>query len=190
MMQDRFSLLRAVSPQSIIRNYNPQFWLMLCSLHRCPAQSAARDDDPSDRIFIGGLSRSVALDREIACRLQRIGYVEGKNLAMEARLPRAKSIGSTCSLPNWSVSSLMPMAGESVISKVPDSAGKFCLLKFPAIKEEPLYWDRPVLKDPSQGDIIDFYGPCSHDPLGNEEIRRQRDDYERRQRRLPESEGA
>ena len=81
-------------------------------------------------------------------------------------------------------------AAESVISKVPDATGKFCHLKFPAIKEETLYWDRPVLKDPSQGDIIDFYGPCSHDPLGKEEIRRQRDDYERRQRRLPESEGA
>ena len=81
-------------------------------------------------------------------------------------------------------------AGESVISKVPNSAGKVCHLKFPAIKEETLYWNRPVLKDPSQGDIIDFYGPCNHDPLGKEEIRRQRDDFERRQRRLPESEGA
>ena len=81
-------------------------------------------------------------------------------------------------------------AGESVISKVPNPTGEFCHLKFPAIKEETLYWDRPVLKDPSQGDIIDFYGPCNHDPLGKEEIRRQRDDYERRQRRLPESEGA
>ncbi len=81
-------------------------------------------------------------------------------------------------------------AGESVISKVPDATGKFCHLKFPAIKEETLYWDRPVLKDPSQGDIIDFYGPCNYDPLGKEEIQRQRDDYVRRQRRLPESEGA
>ena len=81
-------------------------------------------------------------------------------------------------------------AGEGVISKVPNPTGEFCHLKFPAIKEETLYWHRPVLKDPSQGDIIDFYGPCNHDPLGKEEIRRQRDDFERRQRRLPESEGA
>ena len=80
--------------------------------------------------------------------------------------------------------------GESVISKVPDATGKFCHLKFPAIKEETLYWDRPVLKDPSQGNIIDFYGSCNHDPLGKEEIQRQRDDYVRRQRRLPESESA
>jgi len=81
-------------------------------------------------------------------------------------------------------------AAESVLSKVSDATGKSCHLKFPAIKEETLYWDRPVLKDPSQGDIIDFYGPCNHDPLGKEEIQRQRDDYVRRQRRLPESEGA
>jgi hypothetical protein len=81
-------------------------------------------------------------------------------------------------------------AGENVISKVPSPTGEFCHLKFPAIKEETLYWNRPVLKDPSQGDTIDFYGPCSHDPLGKEEIRRQRDDFDRRQRRLPESEGA
>ena len=64
-------------------------------------------------------------------------------------------------------------AGQNVISKVPDSTGKFCHLKFPAIKEETLYWDRPVLKDPSQGDIIDFYGPCDHDPLGKDEIHAQ-----------------
>ena len=88
------------------------------------------------------------------------------------------------------LNSLLLGADESVISKVPDATGEICHLKFPAIKEETLYWDRPILKDPSQSDIIDFYGPCSHDPLGKEEIRRQRDDYERRQRRLPESEGA
>src|SRR5262245_14679518 len=86
--------------------------------------------------------------------------------------------------------SSLVLAAESVIYKVPDATGKFCHLRFPAIKEETLSWDRPVLKDPSQGDIIDFYGPCNYDPLGKEEIRRQKDDYERRQRRLPESEGA
>ena len=47
-------------------------------------------------------------------------------------------------------------------------------LKFPAIREETLYWDQPVLKDPSDGDIIDFYGSLDHDPLGEYEILRQR----------------
>lgn len=63
---------------------------------------------------------------------------------------------------------------EGVILKVSTPDGKYCHLKFPAIREETLYWDHPVLKDPSEGDIIDFYGPCDHDPLAKEEIEAQR----------------
>ncbi len=55
-------------------------------------------------------------------------------------------------------------AAEGIISKVSDSSGTFCNLKFPAIKEETLTSDRPALKDPSENDIVDFYGPCDHDP--------------------------
>jgi hypothetical protein len=36
-----------------------------------------------------------------------------------------------------------------------------------------------VLKDPSEGDIIDFYGPCDHDPLGKDEVHRQKADRRR-----------
>ena len=70
-------------------------------------------------------------------------------------------------------------AAEGIISKAPDPSGKYCYLKFPAIREETLSWPRPVLKDPSEGDIIEFYGPCDHDPLGKAEIQRQRADYVR-----------
>jgi hypothetical protein len=66
-------------------------------------------------------------------------------------------------------------AAEGVISNATLSAGTYCHLRFPAIREDTLSWDRPVLKDPSEGDIIDFYGPCNHDPLGRDEIRSQRD---------------
>jgi hypothetical protein len=76
-------------------------------------------------------------------------------------------------------------AAEGIIAKVADSSGAFCYLRFPAIREETLYWDRPVLKDPSDGDIISFYGPCDHDPLGRDEILRQRASYRRQQQRLP-----
>jgi len=65
-------------------------------------------------------------------------------------------------------------AEEAVIAKVADPSGTYCHLKFPAIKKETLYWDRPVLTDPSEGDIIDFYGPCDYDPLGKDEVLRQR----------------
>jgi len=63
---------------------------------------------------------------------------------------------------------------DGFISKTPDSTGKYCHLKFPAIREDTLYSDRPVLKDPSSGDIIDLYAPCDYDPLGKEEVERQR----------------
>jgi hypothetical protein len=76
-------------------------------------------------------------------------------------------------------------AAEGIISKVEDASGSSCFLRFPAIRPETLYWERPVLKDPSSGDIISFYGSCDHDPLGRAEILRQRDEYERRRRRLP-----
>ena len=70
-------------------------------------------------------------------------------------------------------------AAEGFISKIPDPSGKYCHLRFPAIREETFSWPRPVLKDPSEGDIIDFYGPCDHDPLGKDEIQRQRAEYYR-----------
>ena len=81
-----------------------------------------------------------------------------------------------------SISSLA-WAAEKFISKVPNSDGTYCHLKFPAISESTLFSDRPVLKDPSEGDVRDFYGPCDYDPLGKEEIRRQRADHQRERRR-------
>jgi len=74
-------------------------------------------------------------------------------------------------------------AAEGFISKVPDPTGTYCHLKFPAITENTLFSDRPVLKSPSEGDIRDFYGPCDYDPLGKEEIHRQRAEHQRERRR-------
>src|SRR5262245_42971202 len=70
-------------------------------------------------------------------------------------------------------------AVEGIISKVPDAAGRYCHLRFPAIRKETIGSNRPVLKDPSEGDIIDFYGPCDYDPLGKAEVQRQRMDLVR-----------
>jgi hypothetical protein len=78
---------------------------------------------------------------------------------------------------------------EGVISSVPADSGSYCYLRFPAIRESTLYWVRPVLKDPASGDIVSFYGPCDHDPLGPSEIQRQRLQYrDLRLRQLPEGE--
>jgi hypothetical protein len=86
------------------------------------------------------------------------------------------------------LASSITWAAEGIISSVADGAGRYCYLRFPAIREETLYWNRPVLKDPASGDIISFNGPCDHDPLGKEEILGQREQYQRYRRRLPEGE--
>jgi hypothetical protein len=65
-------------------------------------------------------------------------------------------------------------AAERVMSNATLIPGVYCHLTFPAIREDTLSWDRPVLKDPSEGDIIDFYGPCDYDPLGKDEITSQK----------------
>ena len=72
------------------------------------------------------------------------------------------------------VSSNTFAAAPGVISNAAFTPGSYCHLTFPAIREDTLSWDRPVLKDRSSGDIIDFYGSCDHDPLGKDEIASQR----------------
>jgi hypothetical protein len=65
-------------------------------------------------------------------------------------------------------------AAEGVISKEAVSSGDYCHLKSPAIRGNTLSSARPALKNPSDGDIIDFYGPCDHDPLGKGQVNSQR----------------
>ena len=70
----------------------------------------------------------------------------------------------------WGVSSV---EAEEMISSVPTDITDYCHLKFPAMREDSLSWERPVL-DSANGNIIDFYGPCDYDPTGLDEIRAQR----------------
>ncbi len=69
--------------------------------------------------------------------------------------------------------SLAAPAAASIVSTDAFTDGGYCHMKFPAILERTLGTTQPVLKDASSGDIIDFYGPCSHDPLGEDEIHEQ-----------------
>ncbi len=57
-----------------------------------------------------------------------------------------------------------------------DQGNSYCHLKFPAIDPSSLGSDHPVLQSSDTGDMIDFYGPCDHDPLGKEEITKQQQD--------------
>ena len=98
---------------------------------------------------------------------------------------RLKALGAVLLLVEFflSMPSFVWAAAQGVIYKGPDAAGGYCHLKFPTIREDTLFSDRPELKDPSDGDIRDFYGPCDYDPLGREEVQRQRGDLQRERRR-------
>ncbi len=55
-----------------------------------------------------------------------------------------------------------------------NKAGTYCHLKFPAIDTNTLSSATPTLQAADSGDIVDFYGPCDHDPVGYDEVCRQR----------------
>ena len=67
---------------------------------------------------------------------------------------------------------LTSASARGVISQDAMTDGSYCHTKFEAIREETLALSQPVLQDVD--DIIDFYGPCNHDPLGKEEIQSQK----------------
>jgi hypothetical protein len=85
-----------------------------------------------------------------------------------------KSVLAVLVLSGAMTSSIASAAdADGVILKVFSTEGGYCHMKFPAIVERTLGSKNPVLKDASSGDIIDFYGPCNHDPLGRDEIHSQ-----------------
>ncbi len=55
----------------------------------------------------------------------------------------------------------------------------YCHLKFPAIDRQTLSSSTPKLQPADTGDIVDFYGPCDHDPLGWDEVCKQRVEQQR-----------
>ncbi len=76
--------------------------------------------------------------------------------------------------------SALPAWADDILYKVQMPGTDYCHMKFPAIREDTLSWNRPALKDKSTSDIVDFAGPCDHSPLGKDEIysqkiQRQRD---------------
>ena len=62
-------------------------------------------------------------------------------------------------------------SSSGILSKTALSDGSnYCHLQFPAMRPSTLTSDRPQLKSANTGDIVDFYGPCDHDPTGKEEV--------------------
>jgi hypothetical protein len=72
------------------------------------------------------------------------------------------------------------MAADGVIYKQELIPGSYCHLKFPAIRGRTRAADDPILKAPSDGDVIDFYGRCDEYPLGSDQMHEQKlDNYHR-----------
>jgi hypothetical protein len=65
------------------------------------------------------------------------------------------------------------VAADGVLTKIPITPGSYCHMKFEAIQDRTLSTDHPALKDSSDGDIIDFYGPCDESPTGADQVHQQ-----------------
>jgi hypothetical protein len=61
----------------------------------------------------------------------------------------------------------------AVVGEVPAVPVSYCHMKFPAIEEGTLGTAHPRLEDPSEGDMIDYYGSCGHNPIGRSEVQQQ-----------------
>lgn len=69
--------------------------------------------------------------------------------------------------------SAQELSGGAAPVTILGRSGNYCHMKFPAIREETLSAKQPMLKGAESDDIIDFYGPCDHDPTGRDEIHAQ-----------------
>ena len=65
------------------------------------------------------------------------------------------------------------VAADGVLTKIPNTPGSYCHMKFDAIQDRTLSTDHPALKDSSDGDIIDFYGPCDESSTGADQVHQQ-----------------
>jgi hypothetical protein len=65
--------------------------------------------------------------------------------------------------------------GAEVLSKTESTPGSnYCHVRFTAISVESLSTEQPVTKGADSGDIIDFYGPCDENPMGQDQIAAQK----------------
>ena len=74
------------------------------------------------------------------------------------------------------------LAADGFISKDVATAGSYCHIKFPAMQEETLSGNNPVLKSRDTGDVIDYYGSCNETPTGQDQVHAQKLDLEQQQR--------
>jgi hypothetical protein len=66
------------------------------------------------------------------------------------------------------------IAEDGIVSKDPLTPGSYCHEKFPAMRQSTLDDGQPTLKNSTTGDVIDFYGPCGENPVGNDQVQEQK----------------
>ena len=71
-------------------------------------------------------------------------------------------------------------ADDPAISKDQFAPGSYCHEKFPAVTGRSLASDDPVLKSSASGDVIDYYGSCSENPVGSDQVQAQKLEREHR----------
>ena len=64
------------------------------------------------------------------------------------------------------------IAEDGILSKDQFAGTSYCHEKFPAVARHTLGNDQPELS--SKGDVIDFYGPCDENPLGQDQLQAQK----------------
>jgi hypothetical protein len=73
------------------------------------------------------------------------------------------------------VGGLVTHGNAEIISKTQLTAmDDYCHLTFPAITEDSLSSDHPMIKSSESADIIDFYGDCNESPTGKNQVASQK----------------
>ena len=70
------------------------------------------------------------------------------------------------------------IAEDGILQKDQFAGTNYCHEKFPAIARNTLGNDQPELS--TKGGVIDFYGPCDENPLGQDQIQAQKLDDQHR----------
>jgi hypothetical protein len=73
------------------------------------------------------------------------------------------------------VGGFVAAGNADVLSKTESTPGNnYCHLRFTAITADSLVTNHPISKGPDSGDIIDFYGPCNENPVGQDQVSAQK----------------
>jgi hypothetical protein len=78
------------------------------------------------------------------------------------------------------------IAQDGILSKDEFAGTGYCHMTFPAIAQHTLGNDQPELS--IKGDVVDFYGPCDTNPLGQDQIQDQKLEQQHRWQTEYESE--